>query len=189
MKPVRFVLAAALAAGALLPSATRAQDLADIEALVARGRFTDARASLEQWREQHPRNSRGTSADEQAFALLLTGRLASDAAAAEDAYLELALAYPTSSHTPAALLRLGQGLLASEKPERARGYLERLVRDYPNAAERAAGMLWLARAQRTTGRVTLACTTVRDARALRDTRAETAELLQHEERMACARSE
>jgi hypothetical protein len=187
--PLRLLLLAALAATVLPPSTTHAQELADIDGLIARGRFTDARTTLVRWREQHPRNSRDASPDEQAFALLLTGRLARDAAAAEDAYLALALGYPTSAHAPPALLRLGQGLLAAHEAERARGYLERLVRDYPNAAERAEGMLWLARAQRTTGRATLACTTARTARTLRDLHADTAQLLQHEERIACARDD
>ena len=188
MRPIGSLLIAALAASALPAAEAHAQDLAAIDGLIARGRFTDARASLARWREQHPRNSRDTPADEHAFALLLTGRLARDAAAAEDAYLELALGYPTSTHAPAALLRLGQGLLAADEPERARAYLERLVRDYPNASQRAEGMLWLARAQRTTGRAALACTTVRAALTLRDLHFETAQLLQHEERSACARS-
>ncbi len=186
----RLVLLAStlvVAATALAPRVAHAQELADIETLVARGRFTDARAALDRWRDAHPRNAGGTTSDAHAHALLLEGRLATDSRAAEDAYLALALGYPTSQHAPTALLRLGQGLLATGDPERARGYLERLVRDYPEADRRAEGMLWLGRAQRAVGRDVLACATVRDARTLRATRAETAELLQSEERLACAR--
>lgn len=164
-----------------LPAAAQAQGLARVETLLLRGRFTDARSALTLWQEQNPR----AAPADMAHALLLTGQLATDAAAATDAYLALVLTYPTSAHAPVALLRLGQGLLAGDEPERARGYLERLVRDYPNVPDRAEALLWLARAQHATGRTELACANVRDARTLR-TSAETAALLADEESRACA---
>ncbi|MGH7444500.1 MAG: tetratricopeptide repeat protein [Longimicrobiales bacterium] len=174
------------ALAALLPHDAQAQDLARIDTLIAHGRFTDARASLAHWRELHPAATDNATADQQAHALMLTGRLASAASAAHEAYLALVLGYPTSAHAAPALLRLGQGLLASGQPERARGYLERLARDYPNATDRGAALLWLARAQRAVGRATAACATVRDALTLRMLERATAALLQYEEPLACA---
>ncbi len=163
-----------------LPRSTNAQGLDQIESLLLRGRLTDARNALSLWKEQNPR----AAAAQQAHALLLTGQLATDVTSAMDAYLALALTYPTSLHASTALLRLGQGLTATGEAERARGYLERLVRDYPNMPDRAAAMLWLARAQRATGRDAAACTTLREAGSLQTT-AETSALIEADVSRAC----
>lgn len=163
-----------------LPDLASAQGLDHVESLLLRGRLTDARSALALWQEQNPR----AASDQQAHALLLSAQLATDASSATDAYLALALTYPTSRHAPVALLRLGQGLLATREAERARGYLERLVRDYPNASDRAEAMLWLARAERATGRDDAACSTLREAGTLQ-TRAETSLLIEAEEARAC----
>jgi tetratricopeptide (TPR) repeat protein len=177
------LLLAAVALGA--PRLAHGQAIGDIESLVARGRYTDARAALGNWLARHPRNQVGTP-DEHARALMLSGRLAASPAAALDAYLAVALGYPTSDHAPVALLRLGQGLLATGEVERAMGYLERLVRDYPNASDRIDAMIWLARAQRAAGGDASACATVRDAATLRTDDAEARALLRHEEALACS---
>lgn len=174
------LLLLATLAGAATTAPAAAQELARVDSLVAHGRFTEARAALARWHEQHPRTDRATPPDERAHALMLDGRLALDATAAHDAYLALALGYPASPHTPAALLRLGQGMLATGEPERARGYLERLALDYPNAAVRPEGLLWLARAQRATGRAAAACATARNAMGIQPLSNETAQLLRAE---------
>lgn len=174
----------ALALPALIPDDAYAQDLTRVDTLIAHGRFTDARASLAEWQAAHPTTDNAT-ADDQAHALMLSGRLASDANDANDSYLALVLGYPTSAYAANALLRLGQGLIATGDAERARGYLERLVRDYPNATDRGAALLWLARAQHAAGRAAAACTTVHDALALPALDSATAALLQYEEPIAC----
>ena len=164
-----------------MPRSSQAQELDRIESLLLRGRITDARAALAQWHEQ----SSNAPSEQQAHAMMLRGQLATNVADATDAYLALALTYPTSHYAPLALLRLSQGLLASGEPERARGYLERLVRDYPNAADRAEAMLWLARAERATGREAASCRTLQAAATLQ-TRAETEALIDADEERACA---
>ena len=170
------------------PAATHAQDLARIDTLLAGGRFTEARTTLERWRAAHPPNSRDVSADQQARALLLEGRIATDPQKAIDAYLALVLGYPTAAEAPRALLLLGQGLLTTGQADRARGYLERRVRDYPGAEDRAAALLWLARAQLQTARTADACGTLRDAIALRAADADMRALLAHEQDQACSES-
>lgn len=164
-----------------MPRTSHAQELDRIESLLLRGRLTEARGALAQWHEQ---NSNAPS-EQQAHATMLRGQLATNVADAMDAYLALALTYPTSHYAPLALLRLSQGLLANGEPERARGYLERLVRDYPNAADRAEAMLWLARAERATGRDAASCRTLQTAATLQ-THAETAALIEAEQERACA---
>jgi cell division septation protein DedD len=173
------------------PSA-HAQDatLARVDSLTAAGRLSDARATLAAWRGRHPTGSPDAEPAAHAQALFLEGRLATDAAAAIEAYLALALAYPTSGFAPAALLRLGQGLLAAGDAPRAAAYLERLTADYPRASERPAGLLWLARAHAAARRPDRACTTARTgveagAAADPDIRA----LLRSEEEAACRTAE
>ncbi len=187
--PARGVVCAlALLASVGAARDAHAQDLTRIDSLIATGRFTDARDALATWVARNPRSAAAATPEEQAHAGLLAGRLASDPATAFDAYLAVALGFPTSDHAPVALLRLGQGLLASGEPERARGYLERLARDYPNAPGRAATLLWLARAQRASGRAALACSTLHDALMLPDVDTETTTLLHNEQPLACTNS-
>ena len=187
---MRRLLLALLALVTLAGTAgsAHAQDLARVDTLLASGRFTEARTTLERWRAAHPRNSRDASPDQHARALLLEGRIASDPDVALDAYLSLVLGYPTAAEAPHALLLLGQGLLATGQPERARGYLERRVRDYPAAARRAEALLWLARAQVRTARTADACATLREAETARTADADLRALLAHEQAQACSAS-
>ena len=177
-----LVMAVALA-GIGVP--VRAQELARIDSLLSDGRFSAARSAFERWRTENPRNARDVPANVHARALLLEGRMATEPDAAIDAYLALVLGYPTADEAPLALLRLGQGLLATNQPERARAYLERLALDYPRATERAEGLLWLARAQIATGRSQQACPTLRDAVALRTSDASLRARLEHEQAATC----
>jgi cell division septation protein DedD len=150
-----------LAAGA---GRTHGQDAAldRVQNLINTGRFTEASNTLGQWERAHgdPRSDASTA--DRARALYLRGVLSSDAKEAEDAFVGVVLSYPSSPSAPAALLRLGQGLLAGGDARRAVAYLERLRNDYPGAREREAGMLWLARAQLASGSAAAACATARD---------------------------
>jgi tetratricopeptide (TPR) repeat protein len=149
-----------------------AQDavLARVETLLATGRLTEARATLERWNQEHPESS-AVDPDVRAHALLLAARVAVDADAAEGALLAVALGYPRSPHAPEALLRLGQARATaadvagpgSQDALRAVGYLERLVTDYPGHALRPQALVWLARAHAAAGRAEQACRTARDA--------------------------
>lgn len=162
--PARALLAAALLAGAAAPAAARqGAQLDAVEAAAAAGRLTEARTLLERWNREHPVGGAAPSAD-RARALLLAGRLSTDFANAEDAYLAVVLGHPSSAAAPEALLRLGQGLLAAGDAARAAAYLERLAADYPGAPQRAPGLVWLARAQSATGRRDAACATLHRAR-------------------------
>src|SRR5699024_10836124 len=97
-----------------------------------------------------------------ARALLLRARLTTDVGEAERDYLNLVLAHPYTPEIPEALLRLGQGLLASGESGRAAGYLHRLVTDYPRSVQRPVGALWLARARRAEQRYEDACRVARE---------------------------
>lgn len=157
-------IATALAASNV--AARQAPTLQEVESLMASGRYDEARAALDRLL--------GAGADTDAAAplagearvqaLLLRGRLAVDPEAAEADYLAVALGYPTAPGAAEALLRIGQGALARGDAQRAIGYLERLVRDYPTAAQHAPGLVWLARAQRALGNESLGCATLSRAR-------------------------
>jgi cell division septation protein DedD len=153
-----------LACGAVTGVHAQVQDntLDRIQNLMATGRFTEARNTLERWERDHgdPRSSAGPG--DRARALYLRGVLSSDAKEAEDAFLGVVLSYPSSSAAPDALLRLGQALLTAGEARRAAAYLERLRSDYPGAAARETGLLWLARAQLAAGMASAACSTARD---------------------------
>ncbi len=165
-RTVRALLALALAA----PAAATAQtdpELGRIEALVAAGRTDEARTRLDQWQTGQPPDA-SLDGETRAHAQFLRGQLSMRWSDAEAAYVSLALSYPTSAHAPRALLRLGQGLLTAGAPgsdgaARAVGYLERLTRDYPVAPDRAAALLWLARAYRATRRPGPACSALASA--------------------------
>jgi cell division septation protein DedD len=149
-----------LVAGA---AAAHAQDSLDrVQNLINTGRFTEARNTLEQWERSFndPRSSAATG--DRARALYLRGVLSSEPKDAEDAFVGVVLSYPSSTVAPAALLRLGQGLLAGGEARRAVAYLERLRSDYPGARERETGWLWLARAQLAAGAASAACATARE---------------------------
>lgn len=153
----------AIAAG---PAAAQTPDptLARIDTLVANSRFTEARTTLDRWLASPAGKAR--EGDVAAHALLLSGRLTAAADSALPIFLELALNHPSSRHAPEALLRLGQGYHALAQHDRAEGYLQRLVRDYPAANERATGLLWLARTQHARRRHTEACRTATQALAV-----------------------
>jgi hypothetical protein len=117
---------------------------------------------------------------------MLRAQLAPDPDAAEPHYLALVLGYPTSDQAPEALLRLGQGLLATGDAVRAAGYLQRLVADYPGRPQRTLGLLWLARAETAGRRYGAACVAARQG--LQDARdqPDLAAMLQLEESAACS---
>lgn len=161
-------LAGALFACAISATAALAQapdpQLARIDTLLGASRFTEARAALQRWSASAAAKQAGN--DDAAHALLLRARLLSAADSALPLYLELALNYPSSRHAADALLRLGQGYTALGQHERAQGYLERLVRDYPAFDDRATALLWLGRARLARRRTTEACNTFRQALAV-----------------------
>jgi cell division septation protein DedD len=147
----------------LAPPALYAQDgsLDRVQNLIATGRFTEALNTLEQWERSYadPRSSAAPA--DRARALFLRGALSTEAKEAEDAFISVVLSYPSSDVAPEALLRLGQALLTGGEARRAVAYLERLRNDYPGAAQRETGWLWLARAQLAAGSPAAACTTAR----------------------------
>jgi cell division septation protein DedD len=165
------------------PSSAQVPTLDRVDSLVAAGRYDDARGTLDQWwsaREQFD-----VPGSDQARALMLRARLAPDPDAAEPDYLAVVLGYPTSDQAPEALLRLGQGLLATGEATRAAAYLERLVADYPGQPQRVPALLWLARANTAARRPAAACTAARAG--LRDTRdPDLAAMLRVEESASCA---
>jgi hypothetical protein len=147
-----------------LASDARAQDIAldRVQNLINAGRFTEAGNTLTQWERGHGADSNASSND-RARALLLRGLLTTDAPQAQETYLAVVMSYPASPSAPQALLRLGQGFVASGDARRAIAYLERLRSDYPRARERDTGLLWLARAYAAATSMTAACNTARDA--------------------------
>ncbi|MCI0435401.1 MAG: SPOR domain-containing protein [Gemmatimonadetes bacterium] len=165
-------------------------DLARTDSLIAAGRTGEARQLLAGWQAGHGA-SPGLPSDVRAHALFLSGRLATGWSDAEPAYASLALSYPTSPHAPAALLRLGQGLVtvaatrADGSAVRAIGYLERLTNDYPNAPDRAAAWLWLGRAYHAAQRLRPACDALATAAGLSADR-ETGNLIRDERARFCA---
>jgi cell division septation protein DedD len=160
-------LALSFAAAPLAAQSTSSLDR--IETLLAEGRLSEARATLERW-ESSSVGSRRPEPEDRARARLLQGRLSSDIAEAESAYMSVVLSYPRTRAAPEALLRLGQVLVAvaiadadTATARRATDYLARLVDDYPRSEERPLGMLWLARAHEVAGSHADACDVTRDA--------------------------
>lgn len=139
------ILAVATALVVTAPAA-RAQvpTLDRVDSLVTAGQYDDARTILDQW--WSARDEFDIPGSDKARALMLRAQLAPDLGTAEPDYLAIVLGYPTSAYAPDALLRLGQGLLATGDATRAAAYLERLVADYPGRPQRTTGLLWLARA-------------------------------------------
>src|SRR5690606_2631373 len=157
MKARTLIVALALLLSA---GAAHAQDstLDRVQNLIATGRLTEARNTLADWERTHQRAD-AASYDDRARALFLSALLTTDAQAAEDAFLGVVLSYPSSSVAPEALLRLGQAHFSAGDTQRAIDYLERLRYDYPRAAERETGLLWLARAQLAAGNAATTCST------------------------------
>jgi cell division septation protein DedD len=145
-------------------SHARAQDAAldRVQNLAATGRFTEARNTLEQWERSFADPRSNATPSDRARALYLRGVLSTDPKEAGEAFLAVALSYPSSSSAPGALLRLGQGLLANGEANRAVAYLERLRADYPGSPHRETGWLWLARAHMAAGSPVAACAAARE---------------------------
>jgi TolA-binding protein len=145
------------------------RELARVDTLIAAGALNEARGRLAAWNGAHPPGGPGVDDSTRARALMLAGRLATTWAAAQEAYIAVALGYPVSTQAPEAMLHLGQGLLAGGLPagtSRAIAYLERLINDYPNSPFRTQAYLWLARAQAAGGRTAAACASIRQAATL-----------------------
>jgi len=169
-----------------MPASAQAQRALDrADSLLNAGRYPEARAAVQEWNRANPP---GTSAEpaHRARAIYLTARLTDNAAQAQEMYVMIALSYPTAREAPDALLRLGQGLLASNEPRRAMAYLERLVSDYPTAASRPVAHVWLARAQIASGAPSAACVTAGSALKAGGLPDDVAALLEAEEKIACA---
>jgi cell division septation protein DedD len=163
-------LAGLLLCAAAPAAAQSASGLDRVEALLAEGRLTEARATLDRWIAANPTSSRRTDAEDRARAQLLAGRLTSDVGEAESAYMSVVLSHPRTRAAPEALLRLGQVLVAvaiadddTLTARRATDYLGRLVEDYPRSEERPLGLLWLARAHEVAGAHADACAVTREA--------------------------
>lgn len=157
----RRIVTAALAALLAGPAAGAGQvpTLDRVDSLVTAGQYETARSVLDRW--WSARDEFDVPGSDMARALMLRAQLADDPEAAEPDYLSVVLGYPTSVHAPEALLRLGQGLLATGEAGRAAAYLERLIADYPGRPQRTAGLLWLARANNTARRPGAACAAAR----------------------------
>lgn len=172
--PIFFVLVCALAA----PAAAQQVTLDQVDSLVARASYAEARARLAEWWKTPDRA-------QEARALFLRARLATDPALAQGDYLALVLGHPDAPQRPAALLYLGQGFFGVGDYYRAVTYLERLGLDYPGNAQRPTGALWLARSHLAAGRPNAACAAARQGRTLvRDP--DLVALFQIEETEACA---
>jgi tetratricopeptide (TPR) repeat protein len=142
------------------PATAQPITLDRVDSLLTAGAYTDARGLLERWWTVQDESDNQRA--DRARGLMLRARLALDPEDAEPDYLALVLGYPTSEYAPEALLRLGQGLLATGDYGRAVGYLQRLVSDYPGRPERAPGLLWLARAANAARRPAIACRAARE---------------------------
>lgn len=190
MRP-RFVPVAAIPALSLLAvltlgpweAAAQVPTLDRVDSLVTAGQYDVARSVLDQWLSA--RDQFNVPGSDMARALMLRAQLATDPEEAEPDYLAVVLGYPTSVHAPEALLRLGQGLLATGDATRAAAYLERLIADYPGRPQRTPGLLWLARANTAARRPGAACAAARQG--LRDTRdPDLMAMLQVEAAAACS---
>mgnify|MGYP001099389940 CR=1 FL=1 len=178
-----LLLACVLAA----PAAAQPPSLDRAEELIAQGDYAAAREVVDRWWREEPAASPEALRAGRPRALLLRARLATDAVEAERDYLALALGHPSSPEAAVALLRLGQGLLASGQAERAVTYLERLATDHPNSPDRAVGLLWLARARRRAGRIDAACQAANQAEESRGLGPDLAALIRSERVASCRR--
>ncbi len=151
----------ALVACAGMPAAASAQtpSLPRVDSLITLGDYDGARTTLDNWWETRGRG--GGQGAEMPRALTLRARLQPDPKDAEADYLAVVLGYPASPFAADALLRLGQGLLATGDATRAAAYLDRLTTDYPGYGQRPVSLLWLARAQNAARRSAAACSAAR----------------------------
>ncbi|MFW5951680.1 MAG: SPOR domain-containing protein [Gemmatimonadota bacterium] len=165
------------------PGAGQVPTLERVDSLITAGDYDTARATLEQW--WSARDEFDVPGSDKARALMLRARLAPGPDDAEPDYLAVVLGYPTSEHAPAALLRLGQGLLATGDAARAAAYIERLIADYPGRNDRTAAFLWLARAHTAARNPAAACRAARVG--LQDVRdSDLAAMLRVEAAASCA---
>jgi cell division septation protein DedD len=170
IRPLRATLIAFAVLFAGGPAAAQSSALDRVDALLAAGRLTEARTTLDRWIAANPPGARRASTEDRARARLLEGRLTPDVGEAEEAYRSVVLSYPRTRAAPEAMLRLGQVLVAvamtdadTAAARRAVDYLDRLVDDYPGSEHRTLGMLWLARAHEVAGDHASACGVTRDA--------------------------
>lgn len=187
MLHARHILACAIALVLVLAAPGQARQgpvtLEGIDSLLARGSYAQARTMLESWWSDLA-SGKDPSPSHQAHALFLRARLNTDPRTAQNDYLTLALAHPAAPEAPAALLALGQGLLATGELQRAATYLERLARDYPTSPLRPIALLWLARVHLAAEQPNAACSSARQGgAATRD--GELVALLRAEEAAAC----
>ncbi len=161
MNAPTFAIALVLLLCAVLPVDASAQEpsLTRVDSLLTLGDYDGARTTLDAWwQARGPRDGQGA---DMAHALTLRARLQPDPKAAEADYLAVVLGYPASPFAAGALLRLGQGLLATGDATRAAAYLDRLATDYPGHAQRPVTLLWLARANSAARRTADACSAAR----------------------------
>jgi len=185
MRIVALLLVAGFLAAA--PAAAQPPSLDRAEELIAKGDYAAAREIVDRWWREEPAANPEVTRTGRPRALLLRARLTPDAAAAERDYLALALGYPSAPETAVALLRLGQGLLASGQAARAVTYLERLATDHPDNPDRAVGLLWLARARRLAGRTDAACEAANQAANTRGAGQDLVALIRSEQVASCRR--
>jgi cell division septation protein DedD len=123
----------------VVPAASLAQKttLDQVDSLIAAGQVEQARVALDGWKKDNQPTARST---------FITGRLATRAQDAEDAYLDVSLSYSGTPYAAAALLRLGQARIAAGDTKQAAVYLQRLIADYPRSEHRGAAEEWLTRA-------------------------------------------
>jgi cell division septation protein DedD len=180
MRIDRMLLCCALV---LAPQSANAQQqrplLDQADGAIANGTFSEARGLLERWRRENPRPEQ----ELQARYHVLAARMIADADSAEDAYLNVAVNYPTTRVAPEALLRLAQARFARGDSIQATAYLERLLSDYPDAELRPMAGVWLARVNPAPRNNRGLCQTLRSIG--QGTNPETIDLLKAEIQRAC----
>ncbi len=176
-----WMAVAAAPAAAQSPTPTQTPTLDEVAQLALGGQYSRARQAVDAWWKATP----NPSPSDAVRAHLLRGRLAVDPDSAEADYLAIVLGFPTQPQAAEALLRLGQLLVLKGEAQRAQGYLQRLVADYPGSEFHGPGLLWLARAYNTDGRKAQACSTARTGLRDAGSDADLSSLLQLEEASSC----
>lgn len=121
------------AAAGLAAQTSSAPSLDRVESLIAEGLTEDARTALVAWLD--PARPAAARADAQR-GIWLRALLTVDPAQAALDYQRLLVEYPVGPYSDRALLKLAQGARALGQPARARGYVETLLRDYPESPHR-----------------------------------------------------
>ncbi|HUG41863.1 MAG TPA: SPOR domain-containing protein [Longimicrobiales bacterium] len=191
-RPTALAAAALVAAALAVPlpgplgprlAAAQVPTLDRVDSLVAAGRYDDARATLDRW--WSAREAFQVPGSDRVRAMMLRARLQTDPAAAENDYLGIIIGHPTSPYAPEALLRLGQGLLATGQAARSAAYLHRLTTDYPGRPQRPVALLWLARAETAARHPAAACRAAREGLLDAAGDPDLAAMLRVEETAAC----